>query len=246
MSGHSHFSTIKHKKEASDAKRSKMFSKLSRQITIAAGEKGGDPETNPSLRLAVEQAKKLNMPKENVERAIKKGTGELEGEILEHFSFEAYGPGGTALIIEGITDNKKRTLSEIKQILASKKGKLVSEGSVRWMFEKKGCLVLREESQKEELKAKEKLEMAAIESGADDIEWEEESFFVYTKPEELDKTKKLLEEKGAEIESAYLDWVPKERIKIDSEAEKEYQNLFESLDENDSVQDVFSNFETEN
>jgi transcriptional/translational regulatory protein YebC/TACO1 len=149
------------------------------------------------------------------------------------------------LIIEGITDNMKRTLGEIKQILSSKKGKLVSEGAVRWMFEQKGCLVAKLDSQPESLKNKEKLEMAAIESGPEDLEWEADALFIYTKPEDLDKVKKTLEEKGVETDSAYLSWVSKERMKINKEILEECQSLFEALDENDSIQDVFSNFETE-
>ncbi len=136
MSGHSHFSTIKRKKEITDKKRGQIFSKLSREISVAAREKGGDPETNSTLRLVIEKAKSFNMPKDNIERAVKKGTGELKGETLESILIEAYGPGGIALIIEGITDNKNRTLSELKQILNQNNGKLVSEGGVQWLFER--------------------------------------------------------------------------------------------------------------
>lgn len=137
MSGHSHFASIKHKKEITDQKRGKIFSKLSRQISVAAREKGGETSTNPALKVAIERAKEFNLPKENIERAIKKGTGELEGAKLESVLFEAYGPGGIAIIIEGITDNKNRTLGEIKQILNQNGGKLAGEGAVRWMFERK-------------------------------------------------------------------------------------------------------------
>jgi len=137
MSGHSHFRTIQHKKSLEDQRRGKTFSKLARLISVAAREKGGNPETNSALRLVIERAKNSNMPKDNIERAIKKGTGELKGEVLESIFIEAYGPGGVALIIEGITDNKNRTIMEIKQILVQNNGKIVNEGGVQWLFERK-------------------------------------------------------------------------------------------------------------
>ena len=181
MSGHSHYSSIKHKKALTDAKRSKVFSKLASQILIAAREKGKDPETNPKLKVAIDQAKEANMPSENIERTIKKGAGELAGENLEEFLFEAYGPGGVAIIIEGITDNKNRSLGEIKQILNQYNGKLVGEGGVRWLFERK------------------------------------------------------VEEQGS------LEWVAKQDIEVPEKDKESLQKLFEALDENDSVQEIYSN-----
>ena len=142
MSGHSHFKSIKYKKEITDKKRGQMFSKISREISVAAKEGGGDPEFNPQLRLTIEKAKSVNMPTDNIERAIQRGIGKLEGVKLEEVLFEAYGPGGIAIIIEGITDNKNRTSAEIKQILNQNNGKLVGEGAVKWMFERKGCLIV--------------------------------------------------------------------------------------------------------
>lgn len=183
MSGHSHFKSIKYHKAISDQKRGKLFSKLSREISVAAREKGGDPETNPTLRRALERAKGFDVPKENVERAIKRGTGEIEGVRLESVLFEAYGPGGIAIIIEGITDNKNRTLGEIKQILNQNGGKLVGEGGVQWMFERK-------------VKA---------------------------------------EEPGS------LEWVAKQDIELSEKDKESCQKLFEALDENDSVQEIYSN-----
>ncbi len=181
MSGHSHFSSIKHKKALTDAKRSKVFSKLASQILVTAKEKGKDPETNPRLKVAIDQAKEANMPSENIERAIKKGTGELAGEKLEEFLFEAYGPGGTAIIIEGITDNKNRSLGEIKQTLNQYGGKLVGEGGARWLFERKS------------------------------------------------------EEQGS------LEWVAKQEIEVPEKDKESLEKLFEALDENDSVQEIYSN-----
>jgi len=242
MSGHSHWHSIKYKKSITDAKKSKIFSKISREITIAAREGGGNPEFNTKLRLAIERAKSVNMPVENIEKAIKRGTGELIGEKLESFTFEAYGPGGIAIIIEGITDNKNRTLSEIKQILNEHHGKLVEEGAVKWLFERKGCLVIDLNSQTEDLKDKEKIETLIIEGEAEDFSWRKENLIeVYTKIENLEKTKKYLEEKGVKIESASLDWIAKNLITVKKEDQEKIKELFKELDENDAVQEIYSN-----
>jgi YebC/PmpR family DNA-binding regulatory protein len=236
MSGHSHFKTIKAQKEVADAKKGKIFSKMGKLITIAAKEKGGEPITNPKLKVAIEQAKKCNMPKENIERAIKKGTGELAGEALEEVSFECFGPGGISLIIEGITDNTNRTLGEIKSALSQNNGKLAGEGAVRWMFLRKGSITVLPEE-----KTKEDLELLAIEAGADDVSWHNGSLDIYTKPEDLEKVKKYLEEKQIKIESSSLDWVANEEIEISEKEKEQAQQLFEALDENDSVNDIYSN-----
>lgn len=241
MSGHSHFATIKRKKEITDQKRGKVFSKISRELTLAAKEKGGNPETNPNLRVVMDKAKQMNMPKDNIERAIQKGTGELAGEELTEVMFEAFGPGGVAIIVEGITDNTKRTLSEIKQILGQYNGKLAGEGAVKWQFEQKGVITLDLKEQPESLQNKENLEMLAIESGADDISADENIFYVYAKMEELSKVKSALEEKGAKIESASLDWVAKEEVNLTDDIKQSCLRLFEALDENDAVKDVYSN-----
>ena len=205
-------------------------------LIVSAREKGGDPETNPRLRIAIEQAKKVNMPKENIERAIKKGTGELAGESLEEFTFEAFGPDKTALIIEGITDNKKRSLAEIKQILNQYNGKLAGEGSVKWMFDRKGAITIDQE--KQNIKDKEDLEMTVIEAEAEDLSWNENILRVYTSVDDLEKVKKALEEKNIETESASLDWVAKEKVESSKES---VEKLFEALDNNDSVQNIYSN-----
>lgn len=241
MSGHSHWSKIKWQKGTADAKKGKVFSKMARMITIAARE-GGEPATNSKLRLAIETARKINMPSTNIERAIKRGTGQLEAVKLEEILFEAYGPGGIALIIEGITDNKNRTLGEIKQILNQNKGKLVGEGSVKWLFERKGVIIIN--SKVESLNSKnnkEELELKAIESGAEDIYWHNDILDIYTKPEELEKVKKNLEEKQVKIESASLDWVAKEMINVGEKEKEACQKLFETLDENEAVQEIYSN-----
>lgn len=241
MSGHSHSKKIRREKEITDQKRGQIFSKLSQVISVAVKESGSAPESNPSLKLAIEKAKEFNMPKENIERAIKRGTGELTGEKLEEVLFEAYGPGGIAIIIEGITDNKNRTFGEVKQILNQNNGKLVGEGSVKWMFERKGCLVLDLKAQNEDFKNKEKLEIIAIENGAQDLYWYDDSLEIYTKTEALDIVKKSLEDQGIKSESASLDWIAKEEISLNEKEKEACQKLFEALDENDSVQEIYSN-----
>ena len=237
MSGHSHWSSIKHKKTAEDQKRGKIFSKLARMISVAARE-GADPETNPKLKQALGEAKNFNLPRENIERAIKKGTGEFGEEKLEEINYEAFGPGGIAVIIEGITDNKNRTLSEIKQVLKKYGGKLAESGSVRWLFERKGVIAVSVID-----KNREDLELKAIEAGAEDIYWHEteDILDVYIKPEELEKIKKDLETQGFKIESTSLDWVSREQIEISGGEKEKCEKFFEELSENDAVQDIYSN-----
>lgn len=239
MSGHSHFKTIKATKDANDAKRGKIFSKMGRVITIAAREKGGDIATNATLKAAIDRAREYNMPKENIERAIKKGTGELAGEVLEEVSIEGFGPGGISLIIEGITDNKNRTVGEIKGILGQFDGKMAGEGAVRWMFERKGFLEIDSAG-----KNSGEIEMAAIEAGADDVDIREGRVSIYTKPEDLEAVKKSLQEKQLTITSAALEWVPKEEVVLGDKDKEKVEKLFEALDDNDSVQDVFSNLKS--
>src|SRR6185436_17376282 len=233
MSGHSHFKTVAATKNANDAKKGKIFSKMARLITIAAKEKGGDIATNVGLKSAIDRARSFNMPKENIERAIKKGTGELAGEALEEISIEGFGPGGIALIIDGITDNKNRTLGEIKGILGQYEGKLAGEGAVRWMFEKKGVIEVDPSTGS----GQEKLEETAIEAGADDIHGE----WIYTTPEDLEAVKKSLEEKQIKVLSANLSLVAKEEVALEEKQKERAQRMFEALDENDAVQQVYSN-----
>lgn len=242
MSGHSHWHSIRHKKQLEDQRRGKIFSKLARQISIAAKEGGKNPETNPKLRLAIEQAKTFNMPFEKIEKAIKRGVGELEGGTqLESFTFEAYGPNRVAIIIEGITDNKNRTLGEIKQILTQYESKLAETGSVRWLFERKGSIIIDYDSQSEDVKNKENLELQAIEAGAEDIKWHDGQLEIYTKVEDLEKVKNNLENQGIKIERVSLDWVAKEEIKLSEKEKEKYLKLFEALDESESVQEIYSN-----
>ncbi len=239
MSGHSHFKSIKHQKGIADAKKGQAFSKMARLITVATRQGGGNPDANSKLRLAIEQAHFFQMPKENIERAIKRGTGEVAGEKLEEVVFEAFGPGGIAIIIEGITDNKNRALGEIKQILNQNGGKLAGEGSVKWLFERKGAIIINSKIQMSNVK-KEDLELTAIEAGAEDIYWHDDLLDVYTKPEDLELVKKKLEQKNIKIESVSLDWAAKEMVEVKENEKETCQKLFEALDENDTVQNIYS------
>lgn len=243
MSGHSHARTVKHKKDLDAKKRGKIFSKMARLISVAVKEGGPNPETNTKLRIAIETARYYNMPNDNIERAIKRSSGELTGEKLEEILFEAYGPAGTALLIEGITDNKNRALGEVKKILNQYNGKLVKGGAVRWMFERKGCITVNIKEQKEELRNKENLELIAIEAGAEDVGWRNGNLDIYVSAESLEEAKKILEEKEVKIESSSLDWKPKETINLKEKEKVSCLKLFEALDENDDVQDIYSNVE---
>ncbi|MBU1102865.1 YebC/PmpR family DNA-binding transcriptional regulator [Patescibacteria group bacterium] len=242
MSGHSKWSQIKHKKALTDAKKGKVFSKLVRQIAIAARQKGVDPEANPNLRMLIEKARSFNMPQDNIERAIKKGAGELEGQKFEEFTLEAYGAGNTAIIIEGTTDNKNRTVSEIKFLLTQHNGKLANSGSVMWLFERCGAINIK----KPAAATKEDLELTAIDSGAQDFKWlDEENLEIVTQPEELEKVKKALAEKGLAADESSLDWRPKNEVTAPDEKTKEQlEKLFDALDENDDVSEIYSNLKT--
>jgi len=238
MSGHSHAKTVMATKMANAAKKGKIYSKYGRLITIAVKDGGGsgDPTKNSKLKATIEQAKAMDMPKENIERAIKRGTGELAGEALEEVSFEGFGPGGIALIIDGITDNSNRTLGEIRSILNQNNGKMAGEGAVRWMFDRKGAITISTEG-----KSKEELELMAIEIGADDVKVNGENLEIYTKPEDLEKVKKALEEKAIKIESAALDYIAKEEVAISEKEKEQAEKLFEALDDNDAVNEIYSN-----
>ncbi len=239
MSGHSKWSTIKHKKAAQDAKRGKIFTKLIKEITVAARLGGGDPAANPRLRAAIDAAKAANMPKNNIERAIKKGTGELEGVAYEEVTYEGYGPGGVAVLVEAITDNRQRTVAEVRHIFSKRGGNLGEPGSVAWIFEKKGLIVVEKNKVDEDT-----LMDAALEAEAEDIKDEGNEWEIETSPEELPKVKKALEDAGIEILSAKVTMVPSNIVKV--EEEKKAQQLIalmNALEENDDVQNVYANFD---
>lgn len=247
MSGHSHWATTQRKKSSVDAKRSALFTKLAKNITVAAKSGGGDPEFNFQLRMAVDQAKAGNLPKDNIEKAIKKGTGEIEGEQLEEIIYEGFGPEKTAFIIEVITDNKNRSSSEIKHLFTKYGGCLGEPSSVMWMFDRKGVILLpKPAEEKKDLSAEaltkaEEVEMKIIESGARDFKEEPEFLAVYTKPEELMKVKENLEKQGIQIESALLEYVSKEDLKINEEAKGKIEKFYEALDEHPDVSNYYTN-----
>ena len=243
MSGHSHAKTIKHAKGITDQKRGQVFSKMARLIAIAVRDGGPNIETNYRLKIAFERAKNFNMPNDNIERAIKSASGGLEGKNLNEFIFEAYGPGGIALLIEGITDNKNRVLLEIKQILSQRDGKLAQEGSVRWMFERKGVIVILLDSQPEQWKNKEALELKTIEAGAQNFIWRPGNLLeVHLPIDSIQSVKEDFEKEGIKIESSSTDWVAKDEIPVEEASDrKQVEKLFSDLDENNDVQDVYSN-----
>ena len=239
MSGHSKWSTIKRKKGVADAKRSNIFAKVSKIVTIAARDGGGDPNTNFKLKLAIDKAKSVNMPHDNINRAIKKGTGELEGgSQIENIVYEAYGPGGAAIIIEAITDNKNRTLSEIKKILSDFDGKLGGEGSVSWMFERKGVIRVALSDKKEEI------ELTAIENDALDIKEKDSSLVIYTAPEKLSNLKEVLEKENVKIESSEVELTVKNSVKVsDKSVLEKVEKLMGELNNHDDVNEIYSNIE---
>ncbi len=241
MSGHSHYKTVKRVKDAHDTQRGKIFSKMARMISVAAKE-GTDPASNSKLRQAMDEARSFNMPKDNIERAIKRGSGETKEGKFEEVNYEAFGPGGIAVIIETITDNKNRTLAEIKHILQKYNGKLAESGSVKWLFERKGVITINTADQIQAIK-KEDLEMRAIEAGAEDTFWhiDENLLDIYTKTENLEEIKKNLKDQGVKFESASLDWVAKDPAEIAQKEKESSEKFFEELSENDAVQDVYSN-----
>ena len=241
MSGHSKWSKIKRQKGVADVKKGKVFSQLSKTITLAAKDGGGDLSMNPALKLAIEKAKQANMPADNIDKAIKKGTGELEGGAIEKVLYEVYGPDGIAIIIEGTTDNTNRTVAEIKHILSRNNGRLGEAGSVKWMFDRFGYL----EIDKGNLSIKEdELEMAIINSGAEDFNLTENMIVIFTKPETLYGVRENLEKNNIKISDAGFEWKAKDKIEIDDKKiNKQIEKLFEALDEQEDVEEVFSNLE---
>jgi YebC/PmpR family DNA-binding regulatory protein len=239
MSGHSKWANIKHRKERQDLKKGQTFSRISRLITIATKEKGGDPAQNSELALAVEKAKAANMPKSNIEKAIKKGTGEIAGSNLSAETWEAFGPGGVALLISIMTDNKNRTLAEIKSILNKYDGKLAGSGSVSWKFAKKGRLIVREQPKVD----RDKLLELVVETGASDYQELADGLIVFTEPSQLHQVKERLE-KVVKIEESSLSLEPESSVKItDSSQAKKILRLVEELEENDDVAVVCSDFD---
>ncbi|HSV30476.1 MAG TPA: YebC/PmpR family DNA-binding transcriptional regulator [Atribacteraceae bacterium] len=238
MSGHSKWSSIKHKKAKTDAARGRAFSKLIRLITIAARQGGGSPDNNASLRLAIQKAKEINMPLDNIEKAIKKGTGELEGVNYEEIIYEGYGPGGTALMLDVTTDNRNRTTAEVRHLLSKFGGNLGETGCVSWVFERKGLILLDRTKVDEE-----EIMLAAIDAGAEDIIVEESTIEVTTLPENFEAVKKKLEAVHYEYITAKVSMIPKSTVNLEGKEAQQMLKLIDLLEEHDDVQDVYTNFD---
>lgn len=240
MSGHSKWSTIKRKKAAIDAKRGKIFTKLLKEITVAAKEKGGDPDANPRLRLAINTAKANNTPMENITRAIKKGTGELEGVNYEEINYEAYGPHGVAVIIECLTDNKNRTVADLRHLISKNGGNLGESGSVAWMFERKGVISVKKNTINED-----DLMEIILDAGADDLKSDEDYYEVISTVENFENVRKALEEKGIQGEDPALQYLAKDMVEKEGKEAEDVIKFVEAIEDNDDVQNVYSNADLE-
>ncbi len=238
MSGHSKWATTKHKKAAADAVKGKLFTKVTKEITVAARDGGGNPDMNPRLRLALAKAKEVNMPKDNVEKAIKKGTGELPGVVYETIVYEVYGPGGVAIMVEALTDNKNRAAAEIKNILSRKGGNMAGPGAVSRFFHKKGLIVVDKSKIDED-----KLMDIVLNAGAEDMKTEEKSYEVTTDPKEFEKVKKALDDGKVECQVAEVTMIPTMTIKVAGDQAKQVLSLVDALEDYDDVQNVYANFD---
>lgn len=238
MSGHSKWATIKRKKAVTDAKRGKAFTQIIKEITIAARMGGGDPKGNPRLRLAIDKAKASNMPADNIKRAVQKGTGELPGVVYEDVTYEGYGPGGVALIIESVTDNKNRTVSEIRHMFDRHNGKMGASNSVAYMFHRKGVIhVLRTSFNEDDLLG------IILDAGAEDMKTDEEMFEVITAPENFEPVRTTLEAKGIKMEDAEIQMIPENTVAVGAKDAESVLKLVESLEDHDDVQHVYANFD---
>ncbi len=238
MAGHSKWANIKFRKERQDAKKSKVFTKIIKEITIAARLGGGDVDSNPRLRTAIQAAKAANLPMKNVDNAIQKGTGELPGMILEEIVYEGYGPGGVALYVLCTTDNKNRTVGEVRHLMSKYGGNLGESGCVGWMFDKKGLIRVNRENYDEE-----EMMLAAIDAGADDVVTEEDAYEVYTSFEEMYNVKANLDAAGIESDSAEITFIPQNTVPLDIKKAESMLKLMDALEDNDDVQNVFANFD---
>jgi len=238
MSGHSKWATIKHKKAATDAKRGRVFTRIIREITIASRLGGGDPGTNPRLRTAIAAAKNENMPNENIERAILRGTGQLEGEQYEEVTFEGYGPGGVGMLIQVVTTNRNRVVGEFRHLMSKNGGNMAEAGAVGWMFHRKGEINVPKEAATED-----RMLDIVLEAGADDLKDEGSSWYIVTPPESLEKVKEALLKAGITLTSAELGMVPQSYIKLTGQQAAQMLRLVEALEEHDDVQHVYANFD---
>jgi len=238
MSGHSKWATIKHKKAATDARRGKIFTKLIRELTIAARTGGSDPNSNPRLRTAISAAKNENMPNDNIERAIQRGTGALEGETLDEVMFEGYGPGGVGVLIQVVTSNRNRIVSEIRHLMSKNGGNLAETGAVGWMFHRKGDIVVPKDQADEE-----KMMGIVLDAGAEDLKDDGSSWEVITPSEVMEKVREALASAGIKPESAEVAWLPQNYVKLSGQQAQQMLRLVESLEDHDDVQHVYANFD---
>ena len=236
MSGHSKWSSIKHKKGATDAKRGKIFTKLIKEITVAARTGGGDPDANPRLRTAIQAAKSENMPKDNIERGIKKGTGELEGVNYEETVYEGYGPGGAAVFVESLTDNKNRAVADIRHIFSKAGGNLGENGCVSWMFDNKGCIVVEQKIADEET-----LMEIAIDAGAEDVREDDDHFEIITDPKDFESVKKAVEDKSISYIDAEITMLPQTTLSLKGKEAEQMVRLMEALEDCEDVQKAYTN-----
>lgn len=238
MSGHSKWSSIKHKKAATDAKRGNLFTRFIRELTIAARSGGGDPESNSRLRHAIEGARAVNMPSDNIKKAIQRGTGELEGVNYEEFTYEGYGPGGVAILADAMTDNKNRTVSEVRHVFEKYNGNLGQQGCVSWMFTRKGVILVPQSAIGED-----ELMEIVLESGAEDMLKEGNSYEITTTTEDFDKVREALKAKKLPVESAEIAKVPSTYIKLEGRPAEQMMKLYDKLEELDDIQNVWANFD---
>lgn len=238
MSGHSKWHTIKHKKGALDAKRGKIFTRLIKEITVAARMGGGDIDANARLRKVVNDAKGQNMPNDTIDRAIKRGTGELEGVNYEEITYEGYGIGGVAVLVETLTDNRNRTVAELRHLFSKNGGNLGEAGSVAWMFDKKGYIVVDKEA-----KSEDELFEIALEAGADDVKDEGDVFEIYTAPENFDAVSEAVKAAGIEPQAAEITMIPQNHIKLEGAEAKSMLKLYDAIDDHDDVQQLYANFD---
>ncbi len=238
MSGHSKWATIKRQKGVADARRGQLFTKLAREIEIAARDGGGDPAMNFRLRLAIDRAKQANMPKDNIKRAMLRGTGELKGAAIEEINYEGYGPQGTALIVEALTDNRNRTVSDVRRIFSRYGGNLGETGCVSWLFERKGYIsIVPQDGEAEELA------LMAIDAGADDVRVDKDLVEIFTDVKDLQKVRQALTEANISFNTAELSWIPKSMVQLDKKATLQNMRLIDALEELDDVHQVYSNLE---
>ena len=243
MSGHSKWASIKHKKGALDAKRGRIFTRLIKELTVAARAGGGDPDMNPRLRTIIADAKAQNMPAENIKRAIRRGTGEEPGVSYEEAQYEAYGPGGAAVIIDVLTDNKNRTVGELRHLLEKGGGNLATANAVAWMFHKKGYIVI--EKSKTPVIDEDKLMAAVLEAGADDLRDDDDNWEVLSAPEAFQAVRDAVKQLGIEPASAEVSMIPQNYVKLEGKLAQQMVRLMDALDEHDDVQHVWSNFDIE-